>query len=190
MKVKPMNHPGEVALELTRRDEALMANSAKSPFKIENILVPVDFSECARKALQYAIPLARQHDARISLLYVIQPPAYVGAEFGTTLYPSDVETRATSEKKLAELIAAEVCGQVAAESLVRSGPPAIEIIAAAKELDADVIVISTHGYTGLTHVFLGSVAEHVVRRAPCPVLVVREKEHEFISQTSQLHASA
>ena len=93
------------------------------------------------------------------------------------------------EKKLAELVTEEVHGQVLADSLVRSGSPAIEIIAAAKELDADVIVISTHGYTGLTHVFLGSVAEHVVRRAPCPVLVVREKEHEFIAQGLQ-HATS
>ena len=55
-----------------------------------------------------------------------------------------------------------------------------EIAAAAKELDADLIIISTHGHTGLKHVFLGSVTENVARLAPCPVLVVREEEHEFL----------
>jgi universal stress protein A len=191
MKAKPTNRPGEVLLELNRRDEPLMAaaGSVKSSFRIKRILVPVDFSECSRKALQYAVPLAKEHKAAITLLYAIAPPAYVGGEFGTVPYQFEVETRANSEKKLAELIADEVRGEVSADTLVRSGPPANEIIQAAKELSSDLIVISTHGYTGLTHVFLGSVAEHVVRLAPCPVLVVREKEHEFIAQSSQCSAS-
>jgi len=69
--------------------------------------------------------------------------------------------------------------QVSTETSVRSGQPAFEIIEAAKVLPADLIIMSTHGRTGLKHVFLGSVTEHVVRQAPCPVLVVRDREHEF-----------
>lgn len=69
------------------------------------------------------------------------------------------------------------------ERLVRSGSPAFEIIEVAKFLPADVIVISTHGRTGLKHMLLGSVTERVVSRAPCPVLVVREREREFIASS-------
>jgi nucleotide-binding universal stress UspA family protein len=107
---------------------------------------------------------------------------YAVGEFGGLDYASlETEARSTSEKELANLATAEVPGEVASQTLVRSGPPAIEIIEAAKSLQADLIIISTHGYTGLKHVMLGSVAEHVVRRAPCPVLVVREREHEFLA---------
>ena len=192
MKAKPTNHPGEVVLELNRRDEPLMAAAArvKSPFQIKKILVPVDFSECARKALQYAIPLAKEHQAAITLLYVIASPAYVGGEFGATQYQFEVETRASGEKELAKLIVDEVRGEVSADTLVRSGSPALEIIEVAKQLAADLIVISTHGHTGLTHVFLGSVAEHVVRWAPCPVLVVREQEHEFLAASGRHRAGS
>jgi nucleotide-binding universal stress UspA family protein len=89
--------------------------------------------------------------------------------------------RVTGEKQLSALARDEVPDEISLETLVRSGSPAVEIIDVAKRLPADLIVISTHGRTGLKHVFLGSVAEHVVRHAPCPALVVREHEHEFIA---------
>ena len=69
---------------------------------------------------------------------------------------------------------------IGAEALVRAGQPYYEITTAAKELDVDLIVITTHGRTGLKHALLGSTAERVVRHAPCPVLTVREREHDFI----------
>jgi len=89
--------------------------------------------------------------------------------------------REGGEKELAKLSADEMRREVAVEALVRTGSPAVEIIEVARSLPADLIVISTHGRTGLTHVLLGSVAEHVVQRAPCPVFVVREEEHEILS---------
>src|SRR5262247_2449377 len=85
MKAKPTNHPGEVLLELNRRDEPLMAaattSAVKSPFTLKRILVPIDFSDCAKKALQYAIPLAKEHKAAITLLYVV-PTNYALGEYG------------------------------------------------------------------------------------------------------------
>ena len=185
MKAKPTNHPGAVLLELNRRDEPLMAAattaSVKAPFKLKRILVPIDFSDCSKKALQYALPLAKEHQAAITLLYVV-PTNYSLGEYGGIDYASiEAEMRLTGDKKLAQLAADEVGGEVSADPIVRTGSPALEIITTAKSLPADLIVISTHGRTGLKHVFLGSVAEEVVRRAPCPVLVVREREHEFIS---------
>lgn len=185
MKAKPTKHPGEVVLELSRRDEPLLAAASErastSPFKLKNILVPVDFSDCAKKALRYAIPLAKQHESAITLLYVV-PANYAIGEYGGIDYASlEAEMRASGDKQLGVLAVDEVRGEVSADTLIRSGAPAVEIIEVAKSLPADLIVISTHGRTGLKHVFLGSVTEHVVRHASCPVLVVREHENEFLA---------
>ena len=185
MKAKPTKHSGEVLLELNRSDEALLdlgsRTAHRSAFQIKKILVPIDFSDCAKKALQYALPLAKEHDAAITLLHVIAPPSYPLAEFGGIEYATlQGDTHDILEKELSTLAVDEARGEVPVDALIRTGSPAAEIIAAARSLSIDVIVISTHGRTGLTHVFLGSVAEQVVRHAPCPVLVVREQEHELL----------
>lgn len=185
MKAKPAKLPGEVVLELNRNDEPLMAAASSSPpvspFQLKRILVPIDFSACAKKALQYAIPLAKQHQAILTLLYVA-PSTYDAGEYGRFDYKAfEAEVQAASEKQLSALAADEVRGEVPADSLVRTGSAAAEIVAAATRMPADMIIMSTHGRTGLKHVFLGSVTEHVVRHAPCPVLVVREQEHEFLA---------
>ena len=184
MKAKPTKQSGGVVLEMDRRDESLMAAASRAtptPFRLKRILVPIDFSDCAKKALRYAIPLAKEHEAAITLLYVV-PPDYAVGEYGGIDYASlQTETHATAEFELAALAVDEVRGQVPADPLVHSGSPAFEIIEAANALPADVIVISTHGRTGMKPVLLGSVTENVVRHAPCPVLVVREREHEFIA---------
>jgi universal stress protein A len=185
MKAKPTNHSGAVLLELNERDEPLMAAATsaavKSPFKLKRILVPTDFSDCAKKALRYAIPLAKEHGAAITLLYVV-PANHALGEYGGIDYASlETEMRASGDKQLAQLAVDEVRGEIATDTIIRTGSPAFEIIDLAKSLCADLIVISTHGHTGLKHVVLGSVAEHVVRRAPCPVLVVREHEHDFVT---------
>ncbi|MHB8519465.1 MAG: universal stress protein [Limisphaerales bacterium] len=86
----------------------------------------------------------------------------------------------SSEKELAALARAVIGGQVPAQALVRTGRPVQEIVEAAKQLEIDLIINSTHGRTGWKHVFLGSTTESVVRAAPCPVLTVREQEHEFV----------
>ena len=186
MKAKPTKHPGRVVLELDRRDEPLMAaasaGAARSPFRLKRILVPIDFSDCAKKALQYAIPLAKEHEAALTVLHVVQTPPYIAGEYGVVDCASlQAEMRVTGENQLCALVRDEVRGEVSANTLVRGGYPTGEIIDVAKSLPADLIVISTHGRTGLKHVLLGSVAEHVVRHAPCPVLVVREHEHKFIA---------
>jgi universal stress protein A len=76
----------------------------------------------------------------------------------------------------------------AAETLLRVGRPETEILNTAREIDCDLIILSTHGRTGLAHVFMGSTAEQIVRRAGCPVLVVREREHEFLRDCPQAEA--
>jgi nucleotide-binding universal stress UspA family protein len=182
MKVKPAKHSGEVILEVNRRDEPLLTAAAASPFRLKNILVPIDFSDCSKKALQYAIPLAKQYDAAITLLYVLPRAPYMGGEYGAIDYPSfENEMIENAEKELSKFVVDEVQGAVRNEAFVRTGSPAAEIVEMARSQPSDLIVVSTHGRSGLKHVLLGSVAEHVVRSAPCPVLVVRENEHEFLA---------
>ena len=186
MKARPTKVRGEVMLEITRRDEALMEASshteAISPFKLKTILVPIDFSDCSKKALRYALPLAQTHGAKITLAYAV-PPAYGAGEFIAVDYAQmDEDMRITGQRELDKLVADEVHGQAPTDTMVTIGSPAYVIPEAAKKTQADLIVISTHGRTGLKHVFLGSVAEQVVQRAPCPVLVVREHEHEILAR--------
>jgi nucleotide-binding universal stress UspA family protein len=185
MKAKPTSKRGEVSLELSRCDELLMdaatRTAVKSPLKLQRILVPIDFSDCSKKALQYALPLAKEHGAGITLLYVV-PPAYGAGEYGGIDYAQlEAGMKEGGGKELAKLVADEVRGEARAETLVCVGSPARQIIEVARDLPADLVVISTHGRTGLKHVFLGSVTEHVVQRAPCPVFVVREREHEILA---------
>jgi universal stress protein A len=89
------------------------------------------------------------------------------------------------EQQLATLRRREIGERIKGETIVHMGKPSREIINLAKAKKVDLIIIATHGYTGMKHVLLGSTAERVVRRAPCPVLVVREKENEFISMTQE-----
>jgi universal stress protein A len=182
MKARPAKKSGQVVLELNRRDEPLMkaAGASASPFSIKRILVPIDFSDGSKKALRYALPFAREHGAAITLLYVVAP-AYGAGEYGSVDFAQlEAGLKRSGEKELTRL-AAELAGKVPADTLVRVGSAASTIARVAADLNADMIIIATQGRTGLKHVLLGSVAENVVRRAPCPVLVVREREHEFIA---------
>lgn len=185
MKVKPTQKRGHVVVELDRKDEALLAESAAPVplrFQIKKILVPVDFSECSKKALQYALTFARQFDAALTLLHVIQVNYYVG-DFGTIdTALLETEMRKNGEKQLEDLVAKEVGKDLHCRTVLRSGRVVSEIVAVAKQAETDIIIISTHGHTGLKHVLLGSVAENVVRHAPCPVLIVRQQEHDFIAK--------
>ena len=92
------------------------------------------------------------------------------------------EMRERGKKELERLVKEHVAGQVASRAKIRTGKPFLEIIGMAKEEDVDLIIIATHGHTGVEHIIFGSTAEKVVRKAPCPVLVVRSEEHEFIEE--------
>jgi universal stress protein A len=151
------------------------------PLTLRRILVPIDFSPCSITALRHAVPLARQSRARIGLIYV--EPGY---HFTPSLAAVDVSSaeafaRADSAGKLAELAMKEISNEVPVDILVRNGNAANEIVRAAGELSADLIIISTHGHSGWKHVWFGSTAEILVRHATCPVLVVRGTEHDFVS---------
>jgi len=163
-------------------------NLLDTGFRMKKILVPIDFSDCSRKAVSYAIALAHQKGAEVALLYVVAPVPYCGrgdsALFNYGICEPDYarldsEMRSTGAEQLSKLVKEEMPSGIPITTLVRTGFPSQEITQIAKNIWADIVVISTHGHTGLKHVFLGSVAEHVVRHAPCPVLVVRERERDF-----------
>jgi nucleotide-binding universal stress UspA family protein len=140
----------------------------------QRFLVPIDLSEYANQALDYAINLAGKLDARLTLLHVIQIP-FGGADMGVTLpytYIQDLEAEImqSMESCLARVTAAGLEGEI----VVVHGVPFHEILETAKTQQVDLVVMGTHGRTGLQHILLGSVAEKVVRLAPCPVLVARQ----------------
>jgi nucleotide-binding universal stress UspA family protein len=151
--------------------------------KLKKILVPTDFSKFSSKALRYATEFATQFGASITLLHVVEPIAYPPESGYAPVEIEAVETtwRKDAKRKLEELGRKVVQPPLTARAVVRFGSPYHEITALAKEEGVDLIILATHGYTGLKHVFLGSTAEKVVRHAPCPVLTVREREHEFVS---------
>ena len=140
--------------------------------KIRNILVPVDFSDNSSQAMKYAGGLARHFDARLTLVHVIEPAPFISdlRNVPTALSDEEVEARAHHELEL--LIEEHAESSIEMKEVVRQGKAYDQIAKAAKQLKADLIVISTHGYTGLKHTLLGSTAERVVRHAACPVLVV------------------
>lgn len=185
MKIKPSDKSGGVVVELSANEPQMPVAGVETAwptaavFRLKKILVPVDFSECSRKALQYALPFARQSGAGISLVYVLEPylPIPEMTAVSVDLTRKQLLTTVKSELKALQQ---SIPHDIASQAVLREGSAYVEIVNVAKELKADLIVLSTHGRTGLAHVFMGSTAERVVRHAPCPVLVVREREHEFI----------
>lgn len=149
---------------------------------IRRILCPVDFSESADHALRYALAFATAYDAELRLLYVVELP-FLPA-YSTTMAPDlslPIERlKQESQAALDEVVRAskELHPRVAGQLVV--GTPFIEIIKAAREGKIDLIVVGSHGKSGLQHMLIGSVAEKVVRKSPCPVLTVKHPEHEFV----------
>ena len=154
----------------------------QSQIDLHRILVPIDFSDHSKKALQYAIPFAEQFKASIDLLYVVEPAVYpADFSFGQVGFPAvEDELRQRGAEELQSLIDREIGTRVHARSAVRTGKAFHEIDQYAREESMDLIIIATHGHSGMEHVLFGSTAEKVVRHAPCPVLVVRLAEKEFV----------
>ncbi len=145
--------------------------------KISKILVPVDFSEYSKMALDYAVQFAKQFNSELTLIYVIEPIVYP-SDFGLGQIPInqvDFEIQSRAEEELQKLIKEKIPAEVKANYVVKTGKPFVEIINTAKECDCDLIIIATHGHTGIEHILFGSTAEKVVRKSPVPVLTVREK---------------
>lgn len=149
--------------------------------QFKKILCPFDFSENAQEALQYAIHLmSKDKDATLYLTHVVDNRVYdyggpiYGQEPSVSMVVLDQSIREQLEKKLLDHVPEEIQNRV--ETIILFGVPFLEIIITAKDKNVDLIVIGTHGRTGIAHMLIGSVAEKVVRKAPCPVLSVKSKK--------------
>lgn len=163
-----MRNPNRASTKVSRASRSPAAQFGK-------VLVPVDFSGNSQALLQYAIGFARQHASRLILLHAVEPVAYPVTDGLTVFATIPVEANQEAARtRLRQWKEEQVPPELEAEIVLRTGPAYYEITEAARELSVDLIIISTHGYTGLKHVLLGSTAERVVRHASCPVLTVRQ----------------
>jgi nucleotide-binding universal stress UspA family protein len=157
---------------------------------LKQIMVPIDFSEPSEAALKYGIALARGFNAKLHLLHVVAKAAAEGS--GSVEYPIGLFERMRDEARehLHRILTGHQAEDIRSEFTIRVGTPYVEIIRYAKDRDIDLIVMGTHGRGLVAHMLMGSVAENVVRRAPCPVLTVRHPQHEFVMPDESVAASA
>ncbi len=151
---------------------------------IKKILFPTDLSDAAAEAQLYACALAEQFGAELHILSVMQDIAMVSPDpnMPWVIPASSLEEIRTSlETSLKAIPDPEWSAGKTVYRVLRTGTPFLEIVRYAAEQDIDVIVVGTHGRSGLTHMLLGSTAERIVRKAPCPVLTVHPKGHQFVT---------
>lgn len=143
---------------------------------INKILVPIDFSDYSKSALRYAVSFAKLFNSEMVLIYVVEPVIYPpDFSMGQIAIPSlNTEWDKTAIEQLEKLSKSEIPGNIKVKTLVKTGKPFVEIIETATDENIDLIIIATHGHSGVEHILFGSTAEKVVRKAPCPVLTLRE----------------
>jgi nucleotide-binding universal stress UspA family protein len=143
--------------------------------KFNVIMMPTDLSSHSLRALPYAIGLARQFDATLEVVSVIEPSLQVSDAAWVEVNASAMDDRAqtTVRQHMEERIINQLPGDIIARSSIVTGNPVNEIVRRAENIGADLIVMATHGRSGLGHMLMGSAAEAVVRKAPCPVLTLK-----------------
>ena len=140
--------------------------------EIKRILVPTDFSDYSEKALNWAASIAEQWNSQVYLCHIIPQPSYPSMLGGADLVKFETGLQSTAETQLQDLIEKLQNRNIQTTTRVSLGEPFNDICRIAEEERIDLIIMGTHGRTGLSHALLGSVAERVVRYAPCPVLVI------------------
>lgn len=162
---------------------ALCCSEGWDMIKIANVLVATDFGPASDSALNYGREFARTFGAKLHVLHVVENPMmWTGPEVvGVDFARVQADLEAGAQKAFERVVTAEDRSQLGATTLTRTGhSPAFEIVGYAKHAGIDVIIMGTHGRGLMGHLLMGSVAEKVVRIAPCPVLTVRHPEHEFV----------
>jgi nucleotide-binding universal stress UspA family protein len=151
---------------------------------LNRIIVATDFGEAAEAALNYGRALARVFGASLTVLHVVEDllTASFGIEGYVGSYPDFQRSlEESARKQLDALLTDEDRTDLGAIAVLRtSGSPALTIVNYARDVNADLIIMGTHGRGAMAHLLMGSVAERVVRTAPCPVLTVKHPEHEFV----------
>jgi nucleotide-binding universal stress UspA family protein len=151
--------------------------------RLKKILYPTDFSDSSLEALRYAVSFARDFRAKLVLMHVVNEQIFSeGLNLPRVTAPEALEQElsAEAERRLKALIPADERAGLDRETVILRGLPFLEIVRYAKDNDIDLIVIGTHGRSGLEHVIFGSTAERVVRKAPCPVLTVQPAQRKFV----------
>ena len=159
------------------------ASQTNSEFpRLKKILLPTDFSGCANYALPYAAAIARAANAQIICVHVVEPVVptvgYTGLADPMPIADISEQLEDSAERQLPKLAECEECAGLNVEEVIVHGDAAAEIVRVASEEEVDLIVISSHGRTGLGRMIFGSTAESVVRHASCPVLVVKPSPEE------------
>jgi universal stress protein A len=167
------------------RSERIGSRKKQTPtegaLEIQSILVPVDFSAPSLKALEYAAAFAARFGAKVTILHVVEPMGLPDFAATSSLVIENDKLVRIAEEKLRSLpVRCKIASKIIQKGLVRTGKAFHEIVEAARTLKVDLIVIATNGNTGIKHLLLGSTAERVVRRAPCPVFIVRQEEREIL----------
>ena len=149
-------------------------------YDVKKILFPVDFSSNSYQVADYVISFARKFDAHIYLIHVLECLVPLQGFYIPHISVETLEEdlKKAADKKMEEFIHKKMQDSRAITSQVIIGIPHVEILKMAQEQGIDMIIMGTHGWTGLEHVIFGSVAGKVVRKAPCPVLTVRVKPEE------------
>lgn len=151
--------------------------------KLKKILVPTDFSDFSKPAVDYACALAARFESELHLLHVVDDPT-VHVSDPTMIAMGALYDKQEERHELAQAEMQKLTGDwdngVEIVRETREGASFVEIVRYAKKNEIDLIVIGTHGRSGLKHVLIGSVAERVVRKSPCPVLTVRPEGHQFV----------
>jgi nucleotide-binding universal stress UspA family protein len=157
-------------------------NSRAPALQLRKILLPTDFSGCANYALPYAATIARATGATIICVHVVEPivPAVGYSGLAEPMPMTDISEQLedSAERELPQLADCEEFNGLEVEEVIAHGDAAAEIVRVAGEHEVDLIVVSSHGRTGLGRIIFGSTAEAVVRHATCPVLVVKPPPHE------------
>ncbi len=158
--------------------------------KIKNILCPTDFSECSYYALKYASTLAEQFKSTLHVIHILPLLPFCHAPYYFSeddFFVMRSKTIDSINKELDTVCKTKVSPEVVCkrEVIKEDTPPFKGIVECVKEKEIDLIVIATHGITGIKHSLFGSTTERVVRHAPCPVLTVKHPEHEFIYPNTQ-----
>ncbi|MDH4083592.1 MAG: universal stress protein [Nitrospira sp.] len=161
-----------LAARAERQGREPVEKSRRDPAGLERILVPVDFSDCSLDALEYAALVAQRSKASLKLLHVLEPISY-GLDFTLPHRAKRESIKAGHTKRLSDLVSRLATAGVPSELLIMGGLPTDSILDAARTQPADLIVMGTHGRRGLSHALFGSIAESVLRKSSCPVLMVR-----------------
>jgi len=150
---------------------------------LKTVLVPTDFSEASESALRYGKAMAEAFGASLHVVHVMEDllaHAWAAEVYVSSMPQLRDEIEKESRQRLGALLMDEERKTLRAETALLAGNPFLEIIRYAKTHGVDLIVMGTHGRGPIAHMLLGSVAEKVVRKSPCPVLTVREAQHEFV----------